>query len=388
MTAEVQGTAAAGFGAVSDMFGAHLEEIGQGGAAFAATVDGELVVDLWAGKSGSEPWHRETRAVLMSTTKGIASVAFARLIQRGLVDIDAPVARYWPEFAASGKAQVTVAQVLAHTCGVITVPGYQEFLTPEGHGWDKTGEILRRLESAEPVWEPGTAVGYHGLTWGWLVDEIAHRAAGMSLGTVVRVEIAEPLGLELDLGTPAERQQLVATPIPEPPAPLPPGADPQLTAQMILATDGRHLVDVADVFFTGDRLAMELPASNGTATARAVATLYGALAEGGERGGHRILEPATIELLAGERASGLDQITGSQTRWGLGVNRNRPRAVGEGLMWGPNDAAFGTNGAGGQIGFADPTDRVGVGFVRSHLSATSPLGGRLVDSLYECLGKA
>lgn len=380
----VDGVVAPGYEPVRQVFEDNIGAVGEGGAAFAAMHDGALVADLWTGSARpGEAWQSGTRGVLMSTTKGLAAVAFARLVERGLVDVEAPIREYWPEFATAGKQEATVAHLLSHTLGVLSVPGYQEFMTPEGDGWDRTDEILRRLTGAEPVWAPGTDVGYHALTWGWLVDELSRRVCGRTLGAILREEVAGPLGLELDLGTPPEARQRVAALIPEVPAPLPPEADAELTGQAILAVGGRNLVDAADVFFTGDRLGLELPACNATATARAVASVYGALAAGGRLAGVSILEPATIKLLATERIRGTDRVSGLPVRWALGVNRFIwPDGVPLRL---PADESFGTGGAGGQIGFADPPARLGFGFVRSHLAGASPLGPLLVDAVYRCL---
>jgi CubicO group peptidase (beta-lactamase class C family) len=297
------------------------------------------------------------------------------------------MAHYWPAFAAGGKAEVTVAHVLSHAAGVITVPGYEDLLGPEGDGWDQTEEIVRRVASAEPAWRPGSSVGYHGLTMSWLVGELVRRVAGVSVGTLIREEIAGPLGLELDLGTPRDRQDAVAAVILPGPRPAELErqlADPSsLTSQMALAVGGRSMVDEADVFFADpDILELELSASNATATARALATLYGALVDGGSR----LVSQSTLEAFVAERTRGKDRVTGGQSRWGLGFERPVPPPPGTGSEWGPHDEAFGHRGYGGQIGFADPVASVGVAFLRSHLAWASPLGALLVDAFYDCVG--
>lgn len=392
MATQVDGHIASGFDAVRETFTEHLAEIGRGGAAFAAAVGGELVVDLWAGRAGHQSWSAKTRAVLMSATKGVVVTAVARLADRGLLDVEAAVADYWPEFAAAGKAEVTVAQLLSHSAGVITIPGYADFLGPAGEGWERTGEILRRLQAAAPWWPPGSAHGYHGLTFGWLIGELARRVAGVSVGSVIRDEIAGPLGLELDLGTPADRQQLVAPVILAGPRLTSTVQDEQLAdpssvlSQMILAVNGHCILDRADMFFANTRhLTMELPAVNATGTARALARLYGTLADNGRFDGVQVLPSATIEMFTAERRRGLSHLTGQEERWGLGFQRPIPAPTGLPHEWGPHDEAFGHMGLGGQIGFADPVSRVGVALVRSHLSATSPLGRSLINAFYGCL---
>jgi CubicO group peptidase (beta-lactamase class C family) len=386
----LQGTAAAGFEAVADAFAASIAEVGEGGAAFAAVVDGNLVVDLWGGRAGALPWSHDTRAVLMSTTKGVVATVVARLVERGEIDVEAPVARYWPEFAAGGKGDVTVAQLLSHTAGLVTVPGYETFMRPHGGGWDRTDEIVRRLAEATPRWTPGTAIGYHGITFGWLTGELVRRVTGRTTGAILREEIAGPLQLELDLGTPRVRQQLVA-PVVQPPGdePIAPEVEALLASpawsDMILAIDGRSLITEATAFFADPAiLALELGGSNATGTARALAVLYGTLAVGGERDGVHILASENIALVSAERIAGIDCVHHGPSRYGLGFARPLPEP-GDTFAWGPHDEAFGHGGHGGQIAFADPVGRVGIGFVRSHLSLTSPLGPRLVEALYDCL---
>lgn len=388
MRLTVEGTVETGFEAVREVFISEGQYLGEGGAAFAVVRDGVPIVDLWAGRAGPGPWRSDTRAVLMSATKGIAATAVAILAERHELEVEAPVAHYWPAFAAAGKAEVTVAQLLSHTAGVITIPGYRDFIGAYGEGWERTDEILRRLESAQPEWPPGAANGYHGLTFGWLLGELVRRVSGVSLGTVVYEEIVRPLGLELDLGTPSEIQGKVAPVIVAGP-PLASDAErarlgqpESLFSKMILAVDGHCVLDAADRIF-GDpaRLAIELPGSNATGTARALAGLYGALAAPG-RASAALLAPATIERFAAERVRGPSRLTGAEERWGLGFAR--PTASAAETEWPPRDEAFGHPGLGGQLGFADPVAGVGVGFVRSHLSSFG-VGNSLVSALYRCL---
>jgi CubicO group peptidase (beta-lactamase class C family) len=387
----VQGSVTPGFEPVRDAFAINVTEVGGGGAAFAATVAGELVVDLWAGHAGEEPWTAETRAVIMSATKGVATVGIARLVDRGQIDVDAPMAKYWPEFAEGGKTEVTVTQVLSHSVGLSSVPGYEDLIKPDGRGWDQTEEIVRRLASAVPEWSPGTGFGYHGITIGWLMGELVRRVSGKSLGTLIREEIAGPLGLGLDIGTPPERQGLVApigsfdhhTPEQRDALRVDPSA---LAYRMIFMVDGRTAVAHGDAFFREpSRLAGELPAANGTATARALATLYGALANGGRHEDLQVLSEGTIDTFRAEQVRGIDLVVGEYRRRGLGFQLAIPHE-GDAFNWGPHEESFGHSGAGGQIGYADPVSKAGIGFVRSHLTNDSHLGPRLVDAFYRSFG--
>lgn len=388
---QVSGKVAKGFEAVARVFAQQLGEVGDGGAAFAVMHEGDLVVDLWAGRAGIGPWQRDTRAVLMSTSKGVVAVAVARLVDRDLIDVNTPMAHYWPEFGANGKAEVTVAQVLSHSAGLISIPGYEEILGQNGEGWADTDEIVRRLAAAKPEWPPGTAHAYHGFTYGWLVGELVRRVTGVSVGTIIREEIAGPLDLELDLGTPPAKQSVVApvtTALPFKSAIAAQLANPA-SSRMLLVIDGKAPVTDPDVFFNDSHhLAMELPACNATGTARAVATLYGVLAEDRHQQGRQLLSPSTIALFGSEHRRGLDRIGDMETAWGLGFQKPVSGQNLGLLLRLPHDDAFGHGGSGGQIGFADLRCRIGVGFVRSQIAADSSLGSTLVSTTYECLSTA
>lgn len=166
---EVHGTVAGGFEAVRSAFGEGAADLGDGGGALCAYVDGERVVDIGGGSAGpGRPWTEETRAVLMSSTKGLATLCVHILYDRGKIDVDAPVARYWPEFGRRGKDRITVRQVLSHSAGVVAVPGHEAELGWDGTGYDDLDGIATALAEAEPAWEPGTRHGYHALTFGWI----------------------------------------------------------------------------------------------------------------------------------------------------------------------------------------------------------------------------
>ncbi len=175
---------AAGFEPAREAFGQGATDLGDGGGAFCAYVEGVPVVDLWGGTARpGQPWESDTRAVLMSLTKGLAALCVQILVDRGQVDVDAPVSAYWPEFAASGKEKVLVRHVLTHTAGVLSFPGEPELLGLDGTGWDDYDAIADGLAAATPSWEPGTRFGYHALTFGWLLGEIIRRVSGRRVGS-------------------------------------------------------------------------------------------------------------------------------------------------------------------------------------------------------------
>ena len=189
-------------------------DLGGGGGAFCAYVDGECVVDVWAGAAApGRAWERDTRAVVMSSTKGLTALCAHLLEDRGELDLDAPVTRYWPEFGCLGKEPTTVRQLLSHQSGAIGLPGSDDLLSWDGRGWSDTVAIAAGVARGAPAWEPGTRHGYHGVTFGWLVGELVRRISGTSLGTFFEAEVARPLGVagSVSIGTPPAELGSVAT---------------------------------------------------------------------------------------------------------------------------------------------------------------------------------
>ena len=397
MSVRIDGEVARGFEHVREAFESGATDLGRGGGAFCAYVDGQKVVDLWGGECApGKPWERETRAVLMSSTKGPAALTMLLLADRGELDPERLVVDYWREFGAEGKDRIRVAELLDHSAGVVTFPAYANLLQWNGEGWGDVEEITRRLERARPVWEPGTRHGYHALTCGWLWGELVRRLTGSTLGDLFRKEIALPLGLELEIGTspdtpvaritdfdldglPPEARELIE--------PLLASARDASTVagQAFIARDGVGILDtIAELMNKPAVRAVEIPAGNGTATARGLARMYAALAHGGELDGVRLCAPGTIERFTTERRTEQDVVLGLPVSRGLGFWLNRlPGTLGNRM--GPNDEAFGHGGAGGQIGFADPVRNVSVGFVRSQLSMLPTFSDALLAALYRDL---
>jgi len=408
---EVQGFVAPGFERVAQVLaeGARVmvgqrervADLGQGGGAFAAYVAGECMVDLWAGEAApGEPWQEGTRAVIMSATKGMTTLCAQLLSDRGQLDLDAPVARYWPEFAAAGKESTSVRQLLSHQSGAIGLPGSDQLLSWDGGGWSDTAAIAAALAAAPPAWEPGTAHGYHGVTFGWLVGELVRRLSGASLGAYFDTEVARPLGVDCAIGTPAAQLGTVAQVMEWTPRPPSPSGKPDtlrtidpesLAGRSVLAgahgslfADEQGRPRFAQFMNTPPVLQAEIGSVGATATARALARIYGALA-GGE-----LVSPASLACFATEQVCGRDAVMGVPTHWAVGYTLESPALVpGLPRQHGPNEGAFGHMGAGGQIGFADPTAGVGCGFVRNHLEnqALPFMGASLVQALYQCLGE-
>ena len=404
---EVGGYAAPGFERVASVMGAgatvqlgereRRADLGDGGGAFCAYVNGECVVDVWAGAAGGDdrPWSEGTRAVIMSSTKGLTTLCAHVLEDRGELDLDAPVVRYWPEFGQAGKGSCTVRQLLSHQSGAIGLPGSDELLAWDGSGWSDTVAIAAGVARGEPAWEPGTRHGYHGVTFGWLVGELVRRISGASLGEFFRAEVAEPLGVACSIGTPRSELGSVAQVME---FPVKPGKESALRAidpdsksgrSVLAGAHGSLFADAegrprfADFMNTPSVLQAEIGALGATATARGLARVYAALA-----GGEELVSRASVERFRVEQVCGRDAVMTVPTRWAVGYSLEPPAVI-PGLppLHGPSDGAFGHMGAGGQIGFADPERGVAVGFVRNHLEnqALPLMGACLVDVLYSCL---
>lgn len=373
-----------------------ITDFGAGGGAFAAYVGGECVVDIWTGDAApGVPWEHDTNAVIMSATKGMSAACAHVLHDRGALDVDAPVGRYWPEFASAGKEDTTVRQLLSHQSGAIGVPGADALVSWDGSGWSDTAAIAAAIADGPPAWVPGTKHGYHGLTFGWLVGELVRRITGASLGTFFRTEVAEPLDAEVRIGTRDADLPRVARVIEwTPRASKRPGPlttiDPESWAgrSVLAGAHGSLFADeegtprFATFMNTPAVLNAEIGAIGGTGTARGLARVYSALACG-----EALVSRASVERFGTEQVCGRDAILRTPSRWALGYTRESPALVPDlPRQHGPNDDAFGHMGAGGQVAFADPVAGVGVGFVRNHLEyqALPILGASLVAALYEC----
>ncbi len=407
------GHASGGYEPVHDVFVAGLSDFGSGGGSVAAYVDGWPVMEVWGGHAGDQPWAEDNLAVLMSTSKGLSTMCAQILVDRRQLDVDLPVATYWPEFAQCGKERVLVRHVLTHTSGVLGFDVQRPALGWDGQGWGDYDAIAAGLAAATPRWEPGTKFGYHAISYGWLVGELVRRITGQTIGTFFAAEIAGPLGLEAWIGTPPEQQDRVAPLIDrlDQGLPLPVRLmfrlvrrrmrNPNIMMGQAFVADGTSsLMDHAEELFnTKSLLGMEIPAGNGTATARALARAYAVLAMDGELDGVRLFSPAAVKLFSTEAISlpdqlmsdiglpGLARLTKKPVRRTMGYLMN-PSMGKEKPHFGPNLDSFGHDGAGGQIAFCDLTNRISVGFVRSELTSSPKYSTRLIESLYDCAARA
>jgi CubicO group peptidase (beta-lactamase class C family) len=350
------------FTAVRDAFIANFDAGREVGASFAATVNGEVVIDLWGGYADAartRPWERATIVNVFSTTKAITALCAHMLVDAGSLDVDSPVARYWPEFAQAGKQQITTRQLLSHTAGLAAI---RESLPTEAlYDWPRMTDVLAR---EAPAWEPGTANGYHALTYGYLVGEVIRRIVGKTPGAFFRDEIALPLGADFHIGLPESEDVRVADMVPPTTAELhAAGAQTKIDTETLA---GRALSNPplrAEVANTPEWRRAEIPAANGHGNARSVARVMAVLGCGGSIDGVRLLGEQTIAKAIEEQRYAKDLVLGFKMRWGLGFMLTSRQ-----LPFGPNPRTFGHGGWGGSLGFADLDARVSWAYIMNKMS--------------------
>jgi CubicO group peptidase (beta-lactamase class C family) len=384
MSARLEGRCDPRFAKVREIFEASFESGAELGAALNVIVDGREVIDLWAGwadAAKTRPWQRDTLANVYSTTKGITAICALQQVERGELDLDAPVARYWPEFAQNGKGEIPVRMLLSHQAGLPAVA--KPLAAADLYDW-KT--MTSALAEQEPWWAPGSAHGYHAITYGWLVGELVRRTSGLSIGRYVREHLAVPLGAEFWIGLPPELDERTADLVQGPIATSGPNMM-EIMAQepegMLAKTFGNPPLFALSPN-SRDWRAAELAAANGHTTASALARIYAALARGGELDGVRVLSPATIERSRREESLGKDRVLPLETRFGLGFMMPPPSEP-----IGPNPNVLGHGGAGGSLGIADPEAKLGFGYVmnlmHTGLWLVDPRPRALLAAVYEAL---
>lgn len=435
----ISGFAAEGFEGVREQFEKNFDKRGEVGGSVAVVRDGEYLVDLWGGwadESRTRTWEADTVVNVWSTTKGLVAMCAHILIDRGQLELDVPVASYWPEFAQAGKENIAVRQLLSHRSGLM---GWEEPIPPEDmFNWEKLCEMLA---ATEPFWEPDTASGYHMRTFGHLVGEVVRRIDGRPIGQFLRQEIAEPLQADLFIGVPEEEHHRVADLCHIPDDFNNRGDDSRddqgdgsrnnsRDSQAYNQSDGHRdsredsssdgdtaestdmslniaseAADSDSEFAFTDRMIRSLsgpeigletansaewrcgafPSSNGHANARGIAAAYGAIAAGGTFGDIRLFSPAATERMREVQPTGRDKIIGAvapKTTWGMGFMVNTPPA------YGPNPRAFHHGGIGGSLGFCDPDAGFSFGYAMNAMG--SPLEDRrafsLLHAVYKSLG--
>jgi CubicO group peptidase (beta-lactamase class C family) len=375
------------FSAVSDEFVANFAERGETGAAVCVMVDGKVVADMmggWRDANRTKPWQQDTLVNVFSVGKGLTAACVARLIGHGMLDPDAPVIRYWPEFGAAGKTAVTVRQLLSHQAGL---PAFHRPM-PAGSmlHWDTMTETLA---AEEPWWTPGSGHGYHVNTFGFLAGELIRRITGLTPGVLLRRELAGPVGADVHIGLPAAEHARVAEfswPDASAAAVVPeraPGQRAEADAAMTLNAYFNPLdFSGAGVVNTPAWRSAEIPSANAHATAAGIARIYAALAAGGDLGGMRIVPAGGLRQATEQQVYGEDLVLRRPSRFGLGFQLTHPeRELGKGPL------SFGHFGAGGSVGFCDPEAGLAFGYVTSQMGPRwrNPRNRALIDACYASL---
>lgn len=383
----VNGTCEEFFEGVRRAFALNFLEKDELGASVAVWVDGRLVVDLWGGwadEARTRPWERDTMVPIYSGTKGLTSTCIHLLADRGILDIDAPVAQYWPDFGRNGKEGITLAMVLGHRSGVI---GPRRRLTPQqAMNWD---EVCAHIADATPWWEPDTAQGYHLATFGFILGEVVRRVTGRTIGEVLRTEIAEPFGLDVHIGLPRGEHHRCADMVNKPflrdifrgaPEEFEALSDHPMAGPLI---SGDFIPD--DELYRIDAAlwrSLEFPGTNAHVSAIGMATFYNALAHGNILS-HSRMERARVS----QGGFDTDVVLGPRVAnhgWGLGYMLNQR------CYAGPNHRTFGHGGSGGSYAFVDLEHRIGYSYVMNRFDATQadadPRSVGIINALYESMG--
>ena len=405
----IQGNVRPGFEAVREAFAQNFEERHEVGASVAVVRNGQYLVDLWGGwadEARSRPWEADSIVNVWSTTKGFVSLSAHMLIDRGQLELDKPVADYWPEFAQAGKAEITVRQLMSHRAGVA---GWAEPVTEDiMYDWEKLCEMLA---AQEPFWEPDTQSGYHALTFAHLVGELVRRIDGRHIDEFVREEITGPLKVDMIIGVQPEDDHRVADLCTTPDAPPPQNPSQVKSEQDAEKAEAASSDDSASEVgdsapqmselmlralgnpFVGPKVANSVPwrrgvfpSANGHGNARGTAAMYGTIASGGTFGATRLFGSEAVERMREEQPTGRDLVisaVGEEMTWGMGFMVNKQK------WYGYNPRAFHHGGYGGSLGFCDPEAEIGFGYAMNAMNVSTLVQDErsvmLLRAVYQCL---
>ena len=351
------------------------------GASFAVSLNGKLVVDIWGGFSDSaktNPWEKDTIVNVFSTTKVMTALCIHLLVDRGLIDVEAPVAKYWPEFAQASKENILVKHLMSHSAGL---PGFDEKIPVEAlYDWDR---IIGLLASQKPWWKPGTKIGYHMITFGYLLGELVRKVTGKSLGEFFRDEIAVPLNIDFHIGLPESFDSRTSEIIPP----------DEVFAKWLIVLAKLFLKTAVKVLYnpnlenvdfnSREWRSAEIPSSNGHGNARSIANIGSILACGGMYDKKKILSMSTVEKAIEPQISGRDKILlYSPAKFGLGLG-----LLNDDLLLGPR--SFYWSGAGGSICVMDLEKKLSIGYAmnKMYMKGEDPRTGKLVKAVWDVINK-
>jgi CubicO group peptidase (beta-lactamase class C family) len=370
-----------------DLVAALAEEVTSGGelgAAIAIDIDGELVVDIWGGYADiakTREWSKDTIVNVFSSTKNVTAMAALMLIDRGLLDPFAPVAKYWPEFAANGKECIEVRHILSHTSGL---SGWEmPFTLDDIYDWEKS---TTQLAAQAPWWEPGTASGYHAVTIGHLIGELVRRITGKTLKQFVREEITEPLGADFQIGARPEDDARIAELIPPPPLDVPLDLVPEDHPMRKTFAAFPPTPEAALAAETTAWRSADIGSANGHGNARSLVRTLAPISLGGSANGVRLLSPKTIDLIFEEQANGIDLVLAMPARWGIGFGLRHPEAVPD-L---PDERVCYWGGWGGSMAVMNPDRRTTFAYVMNKMGQVTSSGTertrKYTRLIYQALG--
>ena len=374
---EIHGECDPQFSKVKETFEKLYQEDREIGSCFAVYKDGNPLVELWGGfqdKDKTKPWQKDNLVTVYSTTKGVAAFCIALAMEKGLLKYEEKVSTYWPEFASNGKEDITVGMLMSHQAGICS---------PETRNVDdyyNQNLMAEKLAGMTPIWEPGTASGYHSMTFGWLTSELILRVTGKSLGTFFREEVGDQHEIDFFIGLPESEDHRVAELVP-----FEIVRNENSEQQKIELTEAqksqRNSAGTLDIQNTKAWRQAEIPSANGQGNAGGLAKFYSLIVP--EDNSLKLLKDDTVNQMTTMQIEGRDLVLAVQVRWGVGFILNKHKVI-----YGPVESAFGHSGYGGSCAFADPENKIGVSYVMNRMLDNFNADGRsieLINATYDCL---
>ena len=374
---EIQGECDPQFSKVKETFEKLYREDREIGSCFAVYKDGNPLVDLWGGfqdKDKTKPWQKDNLVTVYSTTKGVAAFCIALAMEKGLLKYEEKVSTYWPEFASNGKEDITIGMLMSHQAGICS---------PETRNVDdyyNQNLMAEKLAGMTPIWEPGTASGYHSMTFGWLTSELILRVTGKSLGTFFREEVGDRHEIDFFIGLPESEDHRVAELVP-----FDIVRNEYSEQEQVELTDAqksqRNSAGTLDIQNTKEWRQAEIPSANGQGNAGGLAKLYSLIVP--EDNSLKLLKDDTVNQMTTMQIEGRDLVLAVQVRWGVGFILNKHK-----IIYGPIEGSFGHSGYGGSCAFGDPENKIGVSYVMNRMLDNFNADGRsieLINATYDCL---
>ena len=374
---EIQGNCDHKFTEVKELFESIHSSGREVGSSFAVYKDGKALVDIWGGytdKEQTNPWNKDSLATVWSTTKGVAAITCALAVEKGLLDYEEKVSHYWPEFGCNGKEDITVGMLLSHQAGICGSA------TNNVKDYYSQSTMAEELAAMKPIWEPGTASGYHSMTYGWLTSELIIRVTGKTLGNFYADEIGNLNEIDFFIGLPESEEKRVVEMVPFPKEENQSTEPTEINDAKRATARGPNLIKLQN---TRDWRAAEIPSANGQGCASGLAKLYSLVVSNDPS--IKILDEKTIRRMTEERITNRDLVLDVVTRWGAGFIMNM-----HGVIYGPNKKSFGHSGWGGSCAFGDPENNLGISYVMNQMKNNFAADGRsleLINATYECLNK-